>query len=106
MLSCIKGFLRQNFGIFAVLNKLLPLPIWDRYLTMLIKQPKKTNDGDNPVRMIQGAPVPLEIYEEFKKRFNIKITEAYGSTEVGLAMVNRAETFRKGSCGKAVSFMK
>ena len=32
----------------------------------------------------------------------MKITEAYGSTEVGLAMVNRAETFRKGSCGKAV----
>ena len=72
-------------------------------LTMLMKQPEQPNDGDNPVRMIQGAPVPLEIYEEFEKRFNIKITEAYGSTEVGIAMVNRAETFRKGSCGKAVS---
>jgi carnitine-CoA ligase len=72
-------------------------------LTLLMKQPERHDDGDNPVRMIQGAPVPLEIYEDFEKRFNLKITEAYGSTEVGLAMVNRAESFRKGSCGKAVS---
>ncbi|MCQ6279513.1 AMP-binding protein [Bacillus sp. EB600] len=72
-------------------------------LTMLVKQPKRPDDADNPVRMIQGAPVPLEIYEDFENRFNVKITEAYGSTEVGLAMVNRAESFRKGSCGKAVS---
>ncbi|MEH7276707.1 hypothetical protein [Neobacillus vireti] len=50
--------------------------------------------------MIQGAPVPLEIYEDFEKRINIIITEAYGSTEVGLATINRSETFRKGSCGK------
>ncbi len=71
-------------------------------LTMLMKQPERPCDGDNPVRMIQGAPVPLEIYEDFEKRFNLKITEAYGSTEVGLAMVNRAESFRKGSCGQAV----
>ncbi|MBM4761830.1 ATP-dependent acyl-CoA ligase [Bacillus sp. B15-48] len=72
-------------------------------LTMLMKQPEQSDDGDNPVRMIQGAPVPLEIYEDFEKRFNVKITEAYGSTEVGLAMINRAESFRKGSCGKAVA---
>ncbi|WP_458413486.1 AMP-binding protein [Schinkia sp. CFF1] len=71
-------------------------------LTILMKQPERSDDAENPVRQIQGAPVPLEIYEDFEKRFNIKITEAYGSTEVGLAMVNRAETFRLGSCGKAV----
>ena len=71
-------------------------------LTMLMKQPERPNDADNPVRMIQGAPAPLEIFEDFEKRFNLRITEAYGSTEVGLAMVNRAESFRKGSCGKAV----
>ncbi len=73
---------------------------------MLMKQLEQPNDGDNPVRMIQGAPVLLEIYEEFEKRFNIKITEAYGSTEVGIAMVNCAETFRKGSAGKLYRFMK
>lgn len=69
-------------------------------LTILMKQPERPNDAVNTVRQIQGAPCPVEIYDEFKRRFNIKITEAYGSTEIGLAAVNRAETFRKGSCGK------
>ncbi|ARK29957.1 AMP-binding protein [Halalkalibacter krulwichiae] len=72
-------------------------------LTILMKQPKRANDGDNPVRMVQGAPAPIEIFDEFQSRFNVKITEAYGSTEVGLTMINRAESFRKGSCGKAVN---
>ncbi|SFD43126.1 crotonobetaine/carnitine-CoA ligase [Lentibacillus persicus] len=71
-------------------------------LTILMKQPERPDDKDNPVRQIQGAPCPPQIYESFQERFDIKITEAYGSTEVGLATVNRAETFRKGSCGKAV----
>ena len=72
-------------------------------LTILMKQEKRENDANNPVRMVQGAPAPVEIYEEFEKRFDVKITESYGSTEVGMATVNRAESFRLGSCGKAVS---
>ncbi len=49
-------------------------------ITILLKQPKNANDADNPVRMIQGAPCPPEIYDEFRERFNIEVTEAYGST--------------------------
>lgn len=71
-------------------------------ITILLKQPKKAGDADNPVRMIQGAPCPPEIYDEFKERFNIEVTEAYGSTEVGICLANRAESFRKGSCGKVI----
>ncbi|RKJ58144.1 ATP-dependent acyl-CoA ligase, partial [Butyricicoccus sp. 1XD8-22] len=71
-------------------------------ITILLKQPKKDNDADNPVRMIQGAPCPSEIYDEFRERFNIEVTEAYGSTEVGICLANRSETFRKGSCGKII----
>lgn len=71
-------------------------------ITILMKQPEKDDDAVNPVRMIQGAPCPAELYDAFQKRFNIKITEAYGSTELGVVTVNRAESFRKGSCGQAV----
>ena len=71
-------------------------------LTMLMKQPERINDSDNPVRKAFGAPTPLEIYEEFQSRFQIEISEVYGSTELGTAIYNRAETFKKGSCGKAV----
>lgn len=71
-------------------------------ITILMKQPEKPNDRDNPVRQIQGAPCPAQLYEEFQERFDMKVTEAYGSTELGIATVNRAENFKKGSCGKAL----
>lgn len=71
-------------------------------ITILLKQPKRDDDRDHPVRMIQGAPCPKEIYDEFRERFNIEVTEAYGSTEVGICLANRAESFRKGSCGKVI----
>ena len=71
-------------------------------ITILLKQPNKDNDADNPVRMIQGSPCPPEIYDEFQNRFNIKVTEAYGSTELGICLANRAESFRKGSCGQII----
>lgn len=71
-------------------------------ITILLKQPKRPDDADNPVRMIQGAPCPPEIYDEFRTRFNIEITESYGSTEVGICLTNRAESFRKGSCGRII----
>ncbi len=75
-------------------------------LTILMKQPVRPNDATHTVRQIQGAPCPAEIYESFQERFNVKITEAYGSTEIGLATVNRAESFRKGSCGKVLSIFE
>lgn len=71
-------------------------------LTMLMKQPERPNDADNPVRKAFGAPTPLEIYEEFEERFQVKISEVYGSTELGTALYNPAETFKKGSCGYPV----
>ena len=60
---------------------------------MLMKQPERINDADNPVRKAFGAPTPLEIYEDFEKRFQVKISEVYGSTELGTAIYNPAEFF-------------
>jgi crotonobetaine/carnitine-CoA ligase len=95
-------FSASNFWDICRREKITCFNYMGSLLTILMKQPERPDDADNPVRMIQGAPAPLEIYEDFQKRFNVKITEAYGSTEVGLATVNRADSFRKGSCGKAV----
>lgn len=68
-------------------------------LTMLMKQPQRDGDADNPVQKAFGAPTPLEIYEAFEERFQVKISEVYGSTELGTALYNPASSFRKGSCG-------
>ena len=36
-------------------------------LTMLMKQPERMTDADNPVQKAFGAPTPLEIYEAFEE---------------------------------------
>ncbi|MDR7075741.1 crotonobetaine/carnitine-CoA ligase [Neobacillus niacini] len=72
-------------------------------LTILLKQPPRHDDSDNPVQQAHGAPIPPEIYEEFQNRFGIKLHEGYGSTETGSMTFNPAESFRKGSCGRPVT---
>ncbi|WP_216829881.1 ATP-dependent acyl-CoA ligase [Alkalihalobacterium elongatum] len=72
-------------------------------LTILMKQPERPDDANNPVRKAYGAPTPLEIYEDFQNRFDVQISEVYGSTELGTALYNPAKSFRKGSCGFPVS---
>ncbi|MFX1530879.1 MAG: long-chain-acyl-CoA synthetase [Promethearchaeota archaeon] len=50
-----------------------------RYLYNL---PPKPNDADNPIVKIVGNGLRLDIWEDFKKRFNIKeVREFYGATE-------------------------
>ena len=71
-------------------------------LTILMKQAERPNDADNPVLKAYGAPTPVEIYEDFQNRFQVKISEVYGSTELGTVAANPAKSFRKGACGKIV----
>jgi citronellyl-CoA synthetase len=55
----------------------------------LINQPPKTEDSDNPVRVVIGNGLRPEIWFNFKKRFNIDhIGEFYGSSEGVGAFVN------------------
>jgi carnitine-CoA ligase len=37
-------------------------------LTMLMKQPERPDDADNPVRVAFGAPAPVEIWRDFEER--------------------------------------
>lgn len=70
-------------------------------LVLLSKQPRSPDDGDNPVRVAVGAPIPAEIHEEFEKRFNLKLIQPYGATESGgLCMYIPYDAPRPGSCGK------
>ena len=73
-------------------------------LMMLMKQPERDDDAANPVRRAYGAPAPLEIYDDFERRFGVQLVEVYGSTELGTATINTVDSFVKGSCGKAVPY--
>ena len=43
----------------------------------IYNQPRRENDGDNPVRICAAYPMPAAIYEDFQKRYNLKVTEGY-----------------------------
>ncbi|USK68714.1 AMP-binding protein [Peribacillus asahii] len=73
-------------------------------ITILMKQPERSNDKDHLVRKAFGGPTPLDLYDDFQHRFGVQISEIYGLTELGTVTNNPAESFRKGSCGKAASF--
>ncbi|OLO26602.1 hypothetical protein BTR23_22530 [Alkalihalophilus pseudofirmus] len=74
--------------------------------TLLMKLPKHPDDANHLVRKAYGGPTPPEIYDDFQERFNVKITEIYGLTEVGTVTNNPADSFRKGSCGRTVPYFE
>lgn len=53
-------------------------------MSILHKQPVRADDADNPVRIGFGAPCPSEIFASFERRFDVRLTEIYGSTEVSI----------------------
>lgn len=75
-------------------------------LMMLWKQPARADDADHRVRRGFGAPCPPDIWEPFEERFDVRLTEVYGSTEVpvvtqnGMAAVDLADR-RIGTAGRA-----
>jgi carnitine-CoA ligase len=71
-------------------------------LTMLMKQPERDDDADNPVRAAFGAPAPVEIWEAFEQRFGLRLIEVYGMTETATSLANTPDDTRIGSCGKPV----
>jgi len=67
--------------------------------TAIYSEPAKPNDGDNPVRFVLSAGMPVGLWEAFEKRFNLKILECYGAIEGGLA-INPIGVGPIGSFGK------
>ena len=47
--------------------------------------PERTDDANNPVRMVVNAGTPEALWEKFEERFDTKILEWYGAVEGGLA---------------------
>ncbi len=51
-------------------------------MNWLLDQPVRSDDRDNPLRYVAGAPVIPRI-EQFKERFGIRMRTVFGNTEVG-----------------------
>jgi len=72
-------------------------------LAMILNQPARDGDADNPVRYTVGGGAPAPLIEAFEKRFNLTILEGYGLTESGgVSLCNTPGDKRLGSIGKPV----
>ncbi len=66
---------------------------------ILLKQPPKPDDADNPLRVYFYIGMPPDVVEPFEKRFGIKAIDTYGSTESGHLAYTIWEERRTGSVG-------
>jgi crotonobetaine/carnitine-CoA ligase len=51
----------------------------------IYNEPTRPDDADNPVRKVISAGTPRAIWEDFEKRFNVRIHEWYAAVEGGFA---------------------
>ncbi len=69
-------------------------------IPILLKQPLRDNDNDNPVKTVFSAACPASVWEEFEKRYDVFIIEGYGAVDGGGFGVMNLGNAPKGSIGK------
>ncbi len=69
-------------------------------MPILMKQPERPDDADNKVRFILSAGCPADMWEDFERRFGVKIYEGYGAVDGGGVLIVNFETAPVGSMGK------
>jgi crotonobetaine/carnitine-CoA ligase len=86
----------RRYGVttFNALGAMIPI---------LMKQPERPDDAENPVRMVFSAACPASVWAEFEKRFGVHIVEGYAAVDGGgFAIVNFGNA-PKGSIGKPMN---
>jgi crotonobetaine/carnitine-CoA ligase len=69
-------------------------------LSILMKQPPRPNDSDNPVRVVLSAACPASIWRAFEQRFGVRIVEFYGMVDSPGFLLN--DVGKVGSMGKPI----
>ena len=69
-------------------------------IPILMKQPEKPNDADNPVRLVHSAACPANLWKTFENRFQVKIWEGYGAVDGGGVTISNRGDAPVGSVGK------
>ena len=72
-------------------------------IPILMKQPERPDDGDNPVRMVFSAACPANLWEAFEKRFGVKIFEGYGAVDGGGVLIWNLGDGPVGSVGRVLN---
>ncbi len=82
---------RHRATTFNALGAMIPI---------LMKQPEREDDRDNPVRVVFSAACPASVWGPFEERFGLQLIEAYAAVDGGGFMVVNAGNAPKGSFGK------
>lgn len=54
--------------------------------TALYAEPQRAGDADNPVRVVISSGMPAALWNDFEKRFGVRLLEFYGAAEGGLSI--------------------
>lgn len=68
-------------------------------IPILMKQPEKPGDRDNPVRLVLSSACPPSLWKPFENRFDLKVWEAYGAVDGGGINIYNFGTAPVGSVG-------
>jgi len=66
---------------------------------ILMKQPEKLDDADNPLKVYLFSGMPPDIVEPFEKRYGVKVMEQYGATESADLAHSLWDERRRGAIG-------
>jgi len=69
-------------------------------IPILMKQPERPDDADNPVRIVHSAACPANLWRAFEERFKVKIWEGYGAVDGGGVTISNPGDAPVGSVGK------
>jgi crotonobetaine/carnitine-CoA ligase len=69
-------------------------------IPILMKQPPRPDDRDNPVRVVLSAACPANVWREFEERFGVRIVEFYGMVDSPGFLLN--DVGKVGSMGKPI----
>jgi fatty-acyl-CoA synthase len=69
-------------------------------LAYILAQPERPDDADNTLRVAYGNEGAPQVVEAFGERFGVRVIDAFGATEGGLA-VTRVDDAPAGSVGRA-----
>jgi len=82
---------RYRVSCFIALGSMIPV---------LLKQPERPDDADNPVQIVLSAGCPRWAWKPFEDRFRVRIWEAYGATDGGGFVLYNLGTSPPGSMGR------
>jgi carnitine-CoA ligase len=69
-------------------------------MPILMKQPPRPDDADNPVRLVVSSGCPADMWRDFEERFGLEIFEGYGAVDGGSVLITNFGTAPVGSMGK------